>query len=232
MDKINFQNDVTKVNAETFNTFQNNIENAINTVNEKTLPIGGTTGQILTKKSNTNYDVQWQNKPEQQFPKIIKNDTLSSATDNIIFLSSFEEGIYQFILEGNLLPNTSLYFDGLTDATKFSFSCTNTYVSANTANPTTKTQHWYDNEASTFIPIVGYNNLKQYQNAIGTIEVRGNILTYQASSLAKGDNKKWSQNNIIGRVVLTSLNTVCRIKGATSNKFASGTKLRIYKIAD
>ena len=25
MDKINFQNDVTKVNAETFNTFQNNI---------------------------------------------------------------------------------------------------------------------------------------------------------------------------------------------------------------
>lgn len=61
MDKINFQNNVTKVNAETFNTFQNNIENAINTVNEKTLPIGGTTGQILTKKSNTNYDVQWQN---------------------------------------------------------------------------------------------------------------------------------------------------------------------------
>ena len=239
MDKLNFQNGVTKVNAETFNTFQNNIDNAINTVDtkattidKKTLPIGGTTGQILIKKSNTNYDVQWQNKPEQQFPKIIKNDTLSSATANITFLSSFEEGIYQFILEGNLPPNTSLYFDGLTDATKFSFSCTNTYVSATNTSPTIKTQQWYDNEASTFIPIVGYNNLKQYQNAIGIIEVRGNILTYQASSLAKGDNKKWSQNNIIGRVVLTSLNTVCRIKGATSDKFASGTKLRIYKIAD
>lgn len=30
MDKINFQNGVTKVNADTFNTFQNNIEKAIN----------------------------------------------------------------------------------------------------------------------------------------------------------------------------------------------------------
>lgn len=30
MDKINFQNDVTKVNADTFNTFQDNIEKAIN----------------------------------------------------------------------------------------------------------------------------------------------------------------------------------------------------------
>ena len=29
MDKINFQNGVTKVNADTFNTFQNNIEKAI-----------------------------------------------------------------------------------------------------------------------------------------------------------------------------------------------------------
>ena len=28
MDKINFQNDVTKVNADTFNTFQNNIDEA------------------------------------------------------------------------------------------------------------------------------------------------------------------------------------------------------------
>lgn len=30
MDKINFQNGVTKVNADTFNTFQDNIEKAIN----------------------------------------------------------------------------------------------------------------------------------------------------------------------------------------------------------
>ena len=30
MDKINFQNGVTKVNADTFNTFQNNIEAGIN----------------------------------------------------------------------------------------------------------------------------------------------------------------------------------------------------------
>ena len=32
MEKINFQNGVTKVNADTFNTFQNNIENAINNI--------------------------------------------------------------------------------------------------------------------------------------------------------------------------------------------------------
>ena len=42
MEKINFQNGVTKVNAETFNTFQNNIE-------EASVPTGGTTGQVLTK---------------------------------------------------------------------------------------------------------------------------------------------------------------------------------------
>ncbi len=30
MEKINFQNNVTKVNADTFNTFQDNIENGIN----------------------------------------------------------------------------------------------------------------------------------------------------------------------------------------------------------
>lgn len=32
MDKIDFQNGVTPVNADTFNTFQNNIENAINNI--------------------------------------------------------------------------------------------------------------------------------------------------------------------------------------------------------
>ena len=40
MDKINFQNGITKVNADTFNTFQNNIEKAINEHVGDTLPIG------------------------------------------------------------------------------------------------------------------------------------------------------------------------------------------------
>lgn len=60
MDKINFQNDVTKVNAETFNTFQDNINNAINVVDGKTVPSGGTAGQILKKNSDTDYDTIWQ----------------------------------------------------------------------------------------------------------------------------------------------------------------------------
>lgn len=68
MNKINFQNGVTKVNAETFNTFQNNIDSAINavddkinTTNTKVIPDGGITGQILAKKSDANQDVEWQN---------------------------------------------------------------------------------------------------------------------------------------------------------------------------
>ena len=81
MDKINFQNDVTKVNAETFNTFQNNIENAINTVNEKTLPIGGTTGQILTKQSDTDYDTQWQN-PIEVVDNLTSESSASALSAN------------------------------------------------------------------------------------------------------------------------------------------------------
>ena len=40
MEKINFQNGVTKVNADTFTTFQNNIEKAINEHVGDTIPIG------------------------------------------------------------------------------------------------------------------------------------------------------------------------------------------------
>ena len=40
MDKINFQNGITKVNADTFTTFQNNIEKAINEHVGDTIPIG------------------------------------------------------------------------------------------------------------------------------------------------------------------------------------------------
>lgn len=50
MDKINFQNGVTKLNKDTFDTFQNNIENAIN----------GTSSVIeltTTVESNTNYTI-------------------------------------------------------------------------------------------------------------------------------------------------------------------------------
>ena len=40
MEKINFQDNITKANAETMNTFQDNIENAINEVLNGVCPIG------------------------------------------------------------------------------------------------------------------------------------------------------------------------------------------------
>ena len=43
MVKINFQNNITKCNAETFNTMQDNIEDAIDIVDGKTLDIYSTT---------------------------------------------------------------------------------------------------------------------------------------------------------------------------------------------
>lgn len=70
MKKINFQNDVTKVNAETFNTFQNNIE-------EASVPTGGTIGQVLTKSSNEDNKVNWTDPIETQ---VINNLNSSSTT--------------------------------------------------------------------------------------------------------------------------------------------------------
>lgn len=52
MKKINFENGKTKVNAETFNAFQSNIE-------EASVPSGGTTGQVLVKKTNADNDTEW-----------------------------------------------------------------------------------------------------------------------------------------------------------------------------
>lgn len=72
MKKINFQNDVTKVNAETFNTFQNNIEEAV-------VPEGGTTGQILTKISNENNEVNWTDPIETQVINSLNAESTTSA---------------------------------------------------------------------------------------------------------------------------------------------------------
>lgn len=72
MKKINFQNDVTKVNAETFNTFQNNIEEAV-------VPEGGTTGQILTKISNEDNEVNWTDPIETQVINSLNAESTTSA---------------------------------------------------------------------------------------------------------------------------------------------------------
>lgn len=72
MKKINFKNDVTKVNDETFNTFQNNIEEAV-------VPEGGTTGQILTKSSNEDNEVNWTDPIETQVINSLNAESTTSA---------------------------------------------------------------------------------------------------------------------------------------------------------
>ena len=239
MDKLNFQNGVTKVNAETFNTFQNNIDNAINTVDNKintvdnkinnvstkVIPDGGNTGQVLAKNSSTDGDVSW----KTVAPRMIKNEVTTSLYSNIVFLTSFEEGIYQFVVEGYMPANVGLHFGGLTDSSKFYFSATN--ISSNSSTNKTLTRQWYDNGASTFLPVSGYNDINRFQITTGTIEIRDNILTYSALNLVRG-NGIWDETQIIGRVELTTLNCTTTLQGVTSDKFKIGTKVRIYKIAD
>lgn len=54
MNKINFQNGVTKVNADTFNTFQNNIEKAINEAMLAAKKAENPIGHIRMETTNTN----------------------------------------------------------------------------------------------------------------------------------------------------------------------------------
>lgn len=54
MDKINFQNGVTPVNADTFNTFQNNINDAINLMKIEILKAENPIGHIRMETTNTN----------------------------------------------------------------------------------------------------------------------------------------------------------------------------------
>lgn len=54
MEKINFQNGVTKVNADTFNTFQNNINDAINLMKIETLKAENPIGHIRMETTDVN----------------------------------------------------------------------------------------------------------------------------------------------------------------------------------
>lgn len=54
MKKINFQNGVTKVNAETFNTFQDNISNAIDEAILDAKKAENPVGHIRMETTNTN----------------------------------------------------------------------------------------------------------------------------------------------------------------------------------
>lgn len=54
MEKINFQNGVTKVNADTFNTFQNNINDAINLMKIEILKAENPIGHIRMETTDVN----------------------------------------------------------------------------------------------------------------------------------------------------------------------------------
>ena len=54
MEKINFQNDVTKLNKETFDTFQDNIENAITAIKVEILKEENPVGHIRFETTNVN----------------------------------------------------------------------------------------------------------------------------------------------------------------------------------
>ena len=60
MEKINFQNNITKANAQTMNQFQNNIENAINEKN--TNIITASFSENYTLVNNSSYEVLFLNK--------------------------------------------------------------------------------------------------------------------------------------------------------------------------
>lgn len=54
MEKINFQNDVTKLNKETFDTFQDNIEKAITAIKVEILKEENPVGHIRFETTNAN----------------------------------------------------------------------------------------------------------------------------------------------------------------------------------
>ena len=166
---------------------------------------------------------------EYKICNIVKDETISANVTELAFLNQFEEGIYEYVLEGYLPPNVMLEIVGLTDTSLFSYAGTNTY--SNKTNATTKTQHWYDSNAVAALAIAGYNNAGQSQVAVGRIEVRNNLLTYNGQSLAK-DGNIWSQTLYIGKVKLDSLNHASKLSCVTGNKFKTNTVLRIYKISD
>lgn len=137
MVKINFENNVTKANAETFNTMQNNIENAINNISIElddqvsTSSVNGVENQAIT-----NYvDDQVQDAKDytdtqisevQQDITDIQTITEGAGTPNSTYVSSVENNkwtrygdvvCFGFIIAtNNTWDLTSVIFSGLPKA--------------------------------------------------------------------------------------------------------------------
>lgn len=79
MEKINFQNNVTKANADTFNTMQDNIENAINSVSSNVNEI--INGEVYSTNEIKTNKVWIDNKPI--YRKVINFGALPSSASTL-----------------------------------------------------------------------------------------------------------------------------------------------------
>ena len=89
----------------------------LNIVNDKTLPNGGTTGQVLVKKSDTDYDSEWVNQPDNSQNTF---GTIQQGSERIIATQSND--ILNLIAGSNI----SLIYDQNTKSIKISSTGSNT----------------------------------------------------------------------------------------------------------
>lgn len=89
------------------------------------LPVGGTTGQALTKNSNTSYDVGWTSVPPLNSPTFTGSPSLSTATAT---------SINKWVLSP---PATGITLAGNTDGATITVQGTDTYVGRATTDTLT-----------------------------------------------------------------------------------------------
>ena len=72
---------------------------------ERLIPEGGTTGQVLVKNSNDNYDISWVN-AELDTPI----DKIIGTLDNPIILSELPSGVYRIVGNNYIIRDDNTYF--------------------------------------------------------------------------------------------------------------------------
>ena len=121
MEKINFQDlpsTSTPLNSTNLNQMQDNMEYAIN---EQGIPTGGTAGQVLSKNSNTDYDVSW----ITQNTNFILDSIDGTATDKAPSQRSVNEAISELsynLVTGGPAVKTGRKIDGKDEYVK-RFDC-------------------------------------------------------------------------------------------------------------
>jgi hypothetical protein len=93
-------------NIEDWLVYDGTLWHKVNNLDAQSLPVGGTTGQVLSKNSNTNYDVKWADNDnylslDMQSTGILQGGVLSLGSDNTKF---------------NIASGVGLIVDNFTDA--------------------------------------------------------------------------------------------------------------------